>query len=280
MLEHATYFEEVRELKGMLSKMNASRLQDGLRTKCFGRKLVFLQEVDSTSNYAKELAGYGASEGTVVIAETQKRGRGRRGREWVSPAGGLWFSVVLKPMFSAGEAVRLVFVASVAVAETLERLYDLKVETRWPNDVMVNGRKICGVLTEISTTGEKVNFAIVGIGINANFGVRVLPESLRELATSLRKEVGHNVRLEELFTALLECLEKKYDLLVSGGFSGLLDEWKRCAVFLGREVEVACGDARFNGLALDVDHEGALVLKLNDGGTRRFFVGDVSIKAR
>jgi BirA family biotin operon repressor/biotin-[acetyl-CoA-carboxylase] ligase len=236
--------------------------------------------VDSTSDYDKELAGYGASEGTVVIAETQKRGRGRRGREWVSPAGGLWFSVVLKPTFSAGEAVRLVFVASVAAAETLERLYDLKVETRWPNDVMVNGRKICGVLTEISTTGDKVNFAIVGIGINANFGVRVLPESLRELATSLRKEVGHNVRLEELFTALLECLEKKYDLLVSGGFSGLLDEWKRRAVFLGREVEVACGDARFNGLALDVDHEGALVLKLNDGETRHFFVGDVSIKAR
>jgi BirA family biotin operon repressor/biotin-[acetyl-CoA-carboxylase] ligase len=260
--------------------MNVNRLQDGLGTVRFGRELVFLHEVDSTSDCAKELAGYGASEGTVVIAETQKRGRGRQGREWVSPAGGLWFSVVLKPTLSAGEAVRLVFVASVAVAETLRRLYDLKVETMWPNDVMVKGRKICGVLTEMSTTGEKVNFVIVGIGVNANFGVEVLPESLRELTTSLRKEFGRDVRLEELFRALLECLEREYDLFVSGGFSGLLDEWKRCAVFLHREVEVASGDARFNGLALDVDHEGALVLKLNDGETRRFFVGDVSIKAR
>jgi BirA family biotin operon repressor/biotin-[acetyl-CoA-carboxylase] ligase len=197
--------------------MNISRLQEGLCTRQFGKSIVFLREVGSTNDYAKELANYGAEEGTVVLAETQTAGRGRLGREWVSPRGGLYFSVILRPKISASEAVKLVFVAGLAIAKILEEAYALHVEIKKPNDVLVNGKKICGILAETNTMGERVNYAIIGIGINANFGVKeALPKELMETATSLRDELRRNIRLEELFKALIEKLENLYLLFLEG----------------------------------------------------------------
>jgi len=261
--------------------VNVDRLQEGLRTKRFGRNILFLREVGSTNDLAKELAGYGADEGTVVVAETQTAGRGRLDRGWVSPKGGLWFSVVLRPKVRAGEAVRLVFVAGSAVAEVLRELYGLKSETKWPNDVLVNGRKVCGILTEMNTIGEKVNYVIVGIGVNANFDVeKVFPEELRVIATSLENELGRKVRLEELFKALLEKLENFYELFMKEGFDPILKEWKKYAGFLGCQVEVASGTEKWVGLALDVENDGALIMRLEDGTVKRVFVGDATLRSR
>jgi len=261
--------------------VNVDRFQEGLRTKRFGRNIVFLREVGSTNDFAKELAGYGAVEGTVVVAETQTAGRGRLGRGWVSPVGGLWFSVILRPELKPAEAVRLVFVAGLAVAEVLRELYGVRVETKWPNDVLVKGRKVCGILTEMNTTGEKVNCVIVGVGVNANFEVKkVFREDLKTVATSLENELGRKVRLEELFRALLEKLENIYALFLKEGFGPVLGKWKTYAGFLGCQVEVASGTEKWFGLALDVENDGALIMRLEDGTVKRVFVGDVTLRSR
>lgn len=263
----------------MSAKLNVNQLQNGLRTRRFGRSILFSREVDSTNKWAKELAIYGASEGTVAIAETQTKGRGRLDREWFSPTGGLWFSLILRPNLSPTEAVKLTLVAGLAVAKVLREMFDLRAETKWCNDVLVNGRKVCGVLAEMNTTSEIVNFVVVGVGVNVNFDVEnVFPEQLKEVATSLEKELGRKVKLEKLFRALLERLESLYELFVKEGFNPILEEWKNYAGFLGCKVEVTVPTGEMSGLASDVDPEGALVLKLEDGTVKRVFVGDVSLQ--
>jgi len=263
----------------MPKKINVGQLQDDLRTKRLGRSILFCHEIGSTNEWAKELATYGAQEGTVVIAETQTNGRGRLDREWHSPVGGLWFSLILRPKLHPTEAVKLTFVAGLAVTKVLHEIFGLDVETKWPNDVLVNGKKICGILTEMNTTGESVNFVVVGVGVNANFDVeKAFPKELIGVATSLENELRRKVRLEELFGCLLEKLENLYELLINEGFNPILREWKGYAGFLGRLVDVTSATERLTGLALDVDHDGALVIKPKDERIRRIFVGDVSLQ--
>ena len=257
------------------------KLQEGLRTKRFGRNIFFSCEVDSTNEWAKELASLGASEGTVAIAETQTHGHGRLRREWLSPKGGLWFSIVLKSKLAAGEAVKLVFVAGLAVAEVLSELYRLRAETKWPNDVLVNRRKVCGTLAEMKAVGEKINYVIVGVGVNANFDAKkVFPEELKVKASSLENELGRRVKLEELFRALLEKMENLYELFLGEGFSPVLEKWKSYASFLGCHVEVTGVGEKWVGLALDVGSDGSLVMKLEDGTVKHVFAGDVSLLSR
>jgi BirA family biotin operon repressor/biotin-[acetyl-CoA-carboxylase] ligase len=264
----------------LLEKMNVNRLQEGLCTKSFGRSIFFSHEADSTNDWAKELAQLGACEGTAAVAEAQTAGRGRLGREWFSPRGGLWFSIVLRPELRPAEAVRLVFVAGLAVAETLREEFGVTVKTKWPNDVLVNGKKICGILLEMNTTNERVNFVVIGVGVNANFDAKVFSEGLGRVATSLKGELGHQVQLEELFRKLLERLENVYELYLAEGFTSILKRWREYAGFLGHMVEVANQTERISGLALDVDQDGALILRLKNGATRRFLTGDVSPRMR
>jgi len=262
-------------------RLNVGRLQEGLRTRRFARNIVFLREIGSTNDLAKELAGYGAVEGTVVVAETQTSGHGRLDREWVSPKGGLWFSIIFRPELKPAEAFGLVFASGLAVAEALRELYGLKAETKWPNDVLVNGRKVCGILTEMNTTGERINYVIVGIGVNANFDVaKVFPEELRKVATSLENGLGRKVSLEELFKVLLGKLESFYELFLKEGFGCILAEWKKYAGFLGCQVEVASGTEKWVGLASDVEDDGALILRLENGTVKRVFVGDATLQSR
>jgi len=262
-------------------KFNVNRVQEGLRARRFGRRLIFLREVGSTNDLAKELASYGAVEGTVVVAETQRAGRGRLGRTWFSPAGGLYFSVVLRPNVRAGAAVTLVFVASLAMVKVLRELYGLRVETKWPNDVLVNGKKVCGILAEMKMTGEIVKFVVVGIGVNANVNVEeAFPEELRSSVTSLENKFRKKVELEVLFRALLEKLESVYELFVKEGFASVLKEWKKYASFVGCRVEVTSGTEKWVGLALDVESDGSLVMRLEDGTVKHVFVGDISLRQK
>lgn len=263
----------------MSQRISIDKLQEGLQTKRIGRSIFLSREVGSTNDWAKELAELGAEEGTVAIAETQTAGHGRLGREWFSSRGGLWFSVIFRPEMSPSEAIGLVFVAGLAVAEVLREKYDLKVDTKWPNDVLVNGKKVCGILAEMNTKGRAVKFVVLGFGVNANFLVeKVFPRSLKEVATSLEKELGQKVRLEELFKGLLERLGSRYDECAERGLAFLLADWKKYAGFLGRRVEVRIGNERLSGVALDVDAKGALVLRLEDGATKHVLAGDVSLE--
>ena len=265
--------------RALSTSMRVEKLQEGLCARRFGKSIFFSRAVGSTNDWAKELAEHGAAEGTVAIAETQTAGRGRLDRTWVSPKGGLYFSVILRPRLKPTEAVRLVFVAGLVVAEALSEKHGLKAETRWPNDVLVDGRKVCGVLSEMNTTGEKVNFVTLGVGVNANFDVKeALSEALWKSATSLECELGKRAELEELFRVLLEKLECVYEQFLKEGFDSVLKEWKKYAGFLGHEVEVVSETERLRGLALDVDDDGALVVRLEDGVVKHVFVGDVSLR--
>jgi len=260
------------------TKLSVAKLQEGLQTKHFGRSIFFSQSVDSTNEWAKKLAKLGAAEGTIAIAQIQTAGRGRLRRKWNSPEGGLWFSVILRPSINANEAVRLVFVAGLAAAEVLREQYGLQTETKWPNDVLIRGQKICGVLAELSTTDGNVDFAILGLGVNANFRVEsALPESLWETATSIADETGKKVGLDCLFRALIEKLEGYYGVFLKEGFGAVLEKWKIYAGFLGRRVEILDHGERVRGTAPDVDADGFLALKLEDGSLRRFVTGDVSV---
>ena len=249
-----------------------------MHTKWLGHNIFFSKVIDSTNDWAKELAKLGAQEGTVAFAETQTAGHGRLRREWVSPKGGLWFSVILRPETQSAEAAKLMFIAGLAVARVLRRLYGLAAEVKWPNDVLVDGKKICGILGETNAACKTASFVILGIGINANFNLdKFLPDALRETVTSLQSMLGQKVKLEELFLALMEETEKLYDTYKTVGFSTILGEWKKCAGFLDKLVEVACASERLIGVACDVDCEGALLLKLKDGRMKRILVGDVSL---
>ena len=261
--------------------IKVEKLQEGLKTRLIGKCIFFAHEVGSTNDWAKELAELDAPEGTVAIAETQTSGRGRLCRKWISPKGGLWFSIIFRPKLKPHETVKLVFLACLAVAETLRDMYGLKAETKWPNDVLVDGRKVCGILSEMKTVGEKVEYVIIGIGVNANLDVeKEFPKELWETATSIQKALGRKISLEELFKALLEKMESLYRQFLKEGFMPILEKWKGYASFLGCEVEVHGDGERLEGTASNVDEDGALILKLKDGSTKRVFAGDLSLKIK
>ncbi len=263
----------------MSARINILELQSGLQTKGFGRDIFALPEVTSTNEWAKDLARLGADEGTTVIAEIQTEAHGRLNRKWFSPRGGLWLSIILKPKIKAAEASKLVFVAGLAVAKTLHELYGLEVQLKWPNDVLVSARKICGILAEASIIDGKLEFVIVGVGLNANFEADTLPDQVKLLATSIETELEEIVKLEDLFRKLLEILEELYDQSINEGYEAILKEWRSFAGFLGKHIEVVTDNHIWVGKAADIDEEGALLVELEDGALERILVGDVSIKS-
>lgn len=261
----------------MLTEVELRKLRDRLHTECFGKHVFFSRKVGSTNEWAKELAEKGAAEGTVTLAQVQTAGRGRLGREWISPRGGLWFSIILRPNQKAQQAAKLVFVASLAVAEVLHQKYGLRTKTKWPNDVLVNGRKICGILAEMNTKGEYVNHVILGVGLNANFSVNdSLPDQLKTEAISIETELGKKIRLENLLEALLEKMEAVYYSFLETGFRPVLERWKLYAEFLGKRIVANEEHQSLKGVASDVDVDGALIMKLENGATRRILVGDIA----
>lgn len=260
--------------------MIPKKIKDGLQTDFVGQRIHHFIEVTSTNDVAKELAIKGAREGTVIIAETQSRGRGRLGREWVSPKGGIWFSTILRPKVDPQDTFELTFMAAVAVAKTIKSMFKLNTEIKWPNDVLINGKKVCGILTEMSTRGNIVDFVALGVGLNANVDANTFPEHLRSSLTSLKEELKQEVERERFLRALLEELEHYYKMFTLKDFSLILKEWKSLASLLGTYVEVVGFDEKIEGWAMDVDQSGALMIKLKDGTVRRVVSGDVTIQKR
>ena len=259
---------------------DVSWLKKELKTRRTGRSIHYFSEVGSTNEKAKELASQGTAEGTVVMAETQRCGRGRLGRRWLSPSGGVWLSIILRPKASPKETLKLTLTTAVAVAKTLHKMFGLDAEIKWPNDVLIEGKKVCGILVEASTRNDKLEYAIVGIGINANIDVTLFPEKLRATATTLKHLLGRKIDREELVCSLLETFESYYNLLESDGFSLILDDWRRLATFLGCRVEVSSFEEKFEGVAVDADENGWLIIRLDDGCLRKVVSGDVSVRRK
>jgi BirA family biotin operon repressor/biotin-[acetyl-CoA-carboxylase] ligase len=258
--------------------VSVDRIKESLRTQFIGRKLHAYDTVSSTNDVARALAFEGAQEGTVIIAETQTRGRGRMDTEWFSPKGGLWFSVILKPKTKAEEISKITLAVGVAIAKALKRQFNLNAEVKWPNDILANGRKVCGILTESVTYGETVKIVVVGVGLNANISPEKFSRSIRDSLTTLKEELKTDVSLEPLLCEIFYHIEREYAFFLKGGFARILSEWKALASFIGKEVEVTVFSGKFRGLAEDVDAEASLIVRLSDGSVKRVSAGDVKVR--
>ncbi|MFQ6129420.1 MAG: biotin--[acetyl-CoA-carboxylase] ligase [Candidatus Hadarchaeaceae archaeon] len=250
----------------------------GLKTKFVGREISYYKEVDSTQEIAKRLATKGFEEGTLVVAETQTTGKGRRSRNWYSPEGGVYLSIILRPEVSPSRAPLMALLAGLATAKTIRKLYKLKVELKWPNDILVNDRKVGGVLIEIAAEADIINWLVVGIGLNANTKAS-LPRELRKTAVSLEEECGRKISRMELVRKLLEEVEQLYLIFKKHGSAPILEGWKSMTNTLGVPVRVTNGKV-IEGKAVDVDQDGALIIKLADGSVRRVVAGDVSLRRK
>lgn len=249
-----------------------------LKTQVLGNKLFYFPELDSTNNEAKKAANDGCPEGTLVITETQMSGRGRLSRGWFSPRNkGIWFSVVLRPPFPPQEAPKCTLMAAVALNQSIRKFTGLSCGIKWPNDILINGRKLVGILTEMSAEMDAINHVVIGMGINVNVTREELPAELSEIATSLQIELGQPVSRIALFMSILEHLEQLYMTVKQKGFAPILATWKEEAITLGKEVSVMGPDRTFQGIAEDIDAEGALLVRTAEG-LERVLAGDVSIR--
>jgi BirA family biotin operon repressor/biotin-[acetyl-CoA-carboxylase] ligase len=240
------------------------------------RRIEWRAETDSTQRLARELARAGAAEGTCVIAEAQTAGRGRLGRTWHSPPGvNLYCSIVLRPPLPPGAVPQLALVAGVAVAAAVADAVALAPSIKWPNDVLVRGRKVAGVLTELEAEVERVRFVVVGIGVNLNG--TVFPPELADRATSLALEAGRPVDRAAFTGRLLAALEDRYARFLAGGFAALRAEWEACSALTGETVRVTGPEGEVWGCVLGVDDDGALRLR-TAAGERRIVAGEVTLR--
>ncbi len=243
-----------------------------------GRDIRVFRETTSTSDVVEKLARDGVAEGVVVFAESQTAGRGRLGRRWVSPAGrGLWFSVLLRPRLRPPETTRLTVTAAVSVARAVRAQTGLQPEVKWPNDLLLRGRKFGGILTEMSGEQDRVRHVVLGIGLDVNLTAGDLPPGLRREATSLRLELGRPLPRADLAVALLRALDADYRRLRDGEFEALADEWENLCSTLGRHITVVQGPRTLHGRAEALDTDGALLLRTEHGWLERVTGGDVTM---
>jgi BirA family biotin operon repressor/biotin-[acetyl-CoA-carboxylase] ligase len=256
-----------------------SEIRWKLKTKIFGRDIISYKKVDSTNDIAYHLAEKGVKAGTAIIAEEQSRGKGRHGRHWVSPSkGGIYLSCILRPKIPPNEIPRITLFAAVAVAKAIRDVTSLDVSIKWPNDLVLDGKKVCGILTEMKAEQDSVDFIILGIGINVNTPLKQLPKG----STSLKDELNnHNIKRSisrvELTKQVLERLEEFYSILERNGFEPIIDAWKGLSNMLGSRIKVILPGRTFEGLAHDINPDGALVVRLDSGILEKVSSGDVAM---
>lgn len=264
----------------------SNSIQDKRERGEIGSGILFLDSIDSTNLKAKELAGKGCHSGMVVVADEQTAGRGRLGRDWYSPKGsGLWLSIILRPDLPPLDSPLLTVIASLAVLETLQELEEglaaggqqgnKKLQIKWPNDILLGGKKLAGILTELSLS-SKINYAVVGIGINVN--QEKFPAELGSIATSLKREYKKEIDRLELFEKLILSFERYYSRLVNNEGSELIQEWKERMDITGREVSIHDNERTYQGRVLDIGKLGELLLE-SEGEILRFWAGDVSLRS-
>ena len=249
----------------------------GLDSRRIGSEIICYTETDSTNTVAFRLAEEGAAEGTVVIADAQRHGKGRLGRGWESPPGvNLYCSILLRPPIVPSAAFQLTFLSAVAVARAIDRAANLQPQIKWPNDILINGRKVAGLLNEMSAETEKVHFVVLGIGVNLNMRREQYPADLRHPATSLLLESGEKVNRTAFVRELLAALDTLYDSYLRMGYGPIREEWLARSRMLGRTVSVAMHDRAVIGEVCGIDENGALLLRLPTGREERVLSGDVA----
>lgn len=260
--------------------LSAEEVKNSLSTKILGSDIKYFTTIDSTNNQAKKIALAGAVDGTIVISEEQGGGRGRLSRSFFCPKyKGIWFSVILRPNFLPQEAPKCTLLVAVAVVKAIYDVTGVQVGIKWPNDILYKGKKLVGILTEISAEMERINYIVIGIGIDVNISAEEMPEDIKDIATSLSQITGKKVSRLKLLNKLLYHLEQLYIMAQKHNFAPILDEWRKYSITLNQEIKVISGNDVAYGKAVDIDDDGALLVKIN-GQIKRVLAGDVSIRPR
>jgi BirA family biotin operon repressor/biotin-[acetyl-CoA-carboxylase] ligase len=230
-------------------------------------KLFYFPVVNSTMDIAKDLARKGCPHFTVIVADRQKKGRGRLNRKWLSDAGGLYFTMVLRPLIPIVLSARISFLASMTLARVLRDMFDVDASVKWPNDILVNEYKIAGMLTEMEAEADRAHFINIGIGININND----PSHSEPRASSLKKILGRQISRNDLLSRFLDDFESQMQQV---DFDGIVSEWKKYTITLNRRVRIVTTQETSEGIAVDVDDNGALILKMADGSLKKILYGD------
>jgi len=255
-------------------------IKAGLNTSLIAQQIVYYPEVDSTNLQAKSMAARGVLDGTLLLTEHQTQGQGRLSRKWVSPPGkNLLFSLIFYPSVPPTKAFQLTLLASLSVCKSLIFLSKIKAGIKWPNDVYVNNRKISGILTEFSATTDRVNWAVVGIGVNVNYDPSSDPE-IEATATSIRRERGRSQRRIDLLRAILEEMDRLYGRFLRGDMVSVREEWLAHSIILRKPVVITADNYREEGIAETIDENGALMLLTDQGERKRIIYGDLSLSIK
>jgi BirA family biotin operon repressor/biotin-[acetyl-CoA-carboxylase] ligase len=251
-------------------------IRTGLKTRTIGRELYLYAEAGSTNTLAMEMAAKGVPEGTTLIAEVQTGGKGRLGRTWISPKGNLHLSVVLRPDLPTHKAPLITLMGAVTVARAIRTAYNIPAAIKWPNDILVAGRKVCGLLTEMSAEQDRIRHIVLGIGVNVNMPLADLPPDVRESATTLAAAAGKSIDRTVLLRQILRELEQRYTAFLKSE-DDVLREWKALNMTIGSRVAVSGFREILEGIAQGIDPEGRLIIRQDDGTTHAVAAGDVTI---
>lgn len=272
-----------RLLESPADILSQSEIASRLQTKWAGKKLYYVDSTGSTNTDAKRFAEEGDPHGTTVVADMQTAGKGRRGRKWQSPSGiNTYFTILLKPDFAPDKASMLTLVMALSVAEAIEEITELKAEIKWPNDIVVNKKKVVGMLTEMSTTPEmdEIQYVVVGVGVNVNMGsIEEFPDEIRKTATSLRIESGKQINRAVLVEHILERFEQNYEKFEQTlDLSGLLDAYQSHLVNVDAQVRVLDPAGEYTGISHGINTTGELIVEKEDGSIVNVYAGEVSVR--
>ena len=259
--------------------IKASEIAKDLNTEYIGKNLYIYKEVSSTNTIAKFLSMNGVENGTVVISEKQTKAKGRSGKSWESPLGGVWLSIILNPNVDHSKIPLITLATGVAVAKTLENIGVENPEIKWPNDIMINGKKVCGILTEAVAKFNTIESVIIGVGIDANLDVEQFPEDLQEGTTTLKEVLGREGNENSLIKTFLEEFEKISEQFIHEGYEDILKEWRKRSYSIGKIVEVREPfNTDYDAYVIGIGKEGALVVEKIDGTLEKVISGECIIK--
>ncbi len=282
-LKEEGYGIEAVQNKGYRLRLNPdvlsySELKSRIRNNWAGSEIYYYEETGSTNIDAKRLGEEGAAHGTIVVADKQNAGRGRRGRAWQSPAGkDIYFTILLRPSFEPDKASGLTLVMALSVAQAVERKCSLKAGIKWPNDVVLNGKKICGILTEMNMETDYIQHVVIGVGINVNLDE--MPEEISQTATSILWESGEKTARAELLQEVLARFEENYGMYEKeSDLSYMLEEYNSYLVNVGKQVKVLDPKGEFEGIARGINASGELLIETPDGKVAEVYAGEVSVR--
>lgn len=258
--------------------LNYEEIEEYLDTDFMGRNIHYFDSIDSTNKKAKEMA-LGEKEGTVLVAEEQIGGKGRLGRTWISPKGkGIWMSIILKPKVDPMKVAKITLLGAAAVTKALNNL-NIRSQIKWPNDILIDGKKICGILTEMNCELNMINYVVMGIGINVNLDANEIPEDLRGKATSVKISEGKEINRKELLANILNEFEELYlSFRDKDDLSYAIDICRKNSALIGKEIRVIKGEEIKRGKALDINEEGQLVVEFENGVVENVYSGEVSVR--